>query len=97
MEYNNKRPLPLNPTEQRKLCPVCGEASYSAAGIHPQCAVRQADPNHGNTWAQTKKKKQPLKTGDLQSWQKVCPACRAANHVRKKLCDCGHNFPKSNS
>jgi hypothetical protein len=26
-----------------KQCPVCGKTSYSAVGIHPQCAVQQAD------------------------------------------------------
>jgi len=25
------------------ICPVCGERSYSAHGVHPQCAVVQAD------------------------------------------------------
>ena len=33
-------PLPST----RVRCPVCHEAVYSRAGIHPQCAVRQADP-----------------------------------------------------
>jgi hypothetical protein len=28
----------------RKRCPVCNHAVYSAAGIHPQCAVRLSDP-----------------------------------------------------
>jgi hypothetical protein len=28
----------------RVRCPVCHETVYSRAGIHPQCAVRQADP-----------------------------------------------------
>jgi len=28
----------------RVRCPVCHEAVYSRAGIHPQCAVRQSDP-----------------------------------------------------
>jgi hypothetical protein len=32
----------LNPTRVR--CPVCHEAVYSRAGIHPQCAVRQSEP-----------------------------------------------------
>ncbi len=30
----------------RKRCPVCNHAVYSAAGIHPQCAIRQSDPPH---------------------------------------------------
>ena len=32
------------PLSTRVRCPVCHEAVYSRAGIHPQCAVRQADP-----------------------------------------------------
>lgn len=35
-------PPPPNPTRPR--CPVCNATVYSTAGIHPQCAVRQADP-----------------------------------------------------
>jgi hypothetical protein len=35
---------PLEPVSNRVRCPVCHEAVYSRAGIHPQCAVRQADP-----------------------------------------------------
>jgi hypothetical protein len=26
----------------RKLCPVCHQSVYSLAGIHPQCAIKQA-------------------------------------------------------
>ena len=37
-----QKPSPLNPARAR--CPVCQEAVYSRSGIHPQCAVRQADP-----------------------------------------------------
>lgn len=33
-----------NPVSTRVRCPVCHEAVYSRAGIHPQCAVRQSDP-----------------------------------------------------
>jgi hypothetical protein len=32
------------PVSTRVRCPVCHEAVYSRAGIHPQCAVRQSDP-----------------------------------------------------
>lgn len=40
---NNKKPLPLVSCPQPKTCPVCGHSSYSSNGIHPQCAVTQAD------------------------------------------------------
>ncbi len=35
---------PAIPDSTRVRCPVCHEAVYSRAGIHPQCAVRQSEP-----------------------------------------------------
>ena len=35
---------PPPPVSTRARCPVCHEAVYSRAGIHPQCAIRQYDP-----------------------------------------------------
>lgn len=35
---------PLKPASTRVRCPVCHQEVYSRAGIHPQCAVKQADP-----------------------------------------------------
>ena len=32
------------PHSTRLRCPVCHQAVYSRAGIHPQCAMLQADP-----------------------------------------------------
>ena len=34
---------PTSPNSTRVRCPVCHEAVYSKAGIHPQCAVRQSE------------------------------------------------------
>ncbi len=31
------------PIPSRPICPVCKKAVYSRAGIHPQCAVSQAE------------------------------------------------------
>jgi hypothetical protein len=31
------------PIPTRPICPVCKKAVYSRAGIHPQCAVSQAE------------------------------------------------------
>ena len=31
------------PVPSRPLCPVCKKAVYSRSGIHPQCAMVQAD------------------------------------------------------
>ena len=42
---NPKSYQPQNsPNPTRARCPVCHEAVYSKAGIHPQCAVRQSEP-----------------------------------------------------
>jgi hypothetical protein len=41
--YDNKKPEPLNTRPTPNICPVCGYSSYSSSGIHPQCAVSQAD------------------------------------------------------
>ena len=38
-----------NPNAARARCPVCHEAVYSRAGIHPQCAVRQSEPPRSKT------------------------------------------------
>lgn len=38
-----RKPIPLYEVKQVRRCPVCGEASFSRAGIHPQCAQRRAD------------------------------------------------------
>jgi hypothetical protein len=35
---------PVKPSSTRGRCPVCHEAVYSRAGIHPQCAVKLYDP-----------------------------------------------------
>jgi hypothetical protein len=38
----------------QKRCPVCNHAVYSLAGIHPQCAVRLADPPKPKTKPKSK-------------------------------------------
>ncbi len=45
---------PIKPISTRVSCPVCHNAVYSRAGIHPQCAVIQYDP------PKVRGKKQPV-------------------------------------
>lgn len=40
---SEKKPTTILPLQHGKVCPVCGKASYSRDGVHPQCAVQQAD------------------------------------------------------
>ena len=52
---NNRKPLPLLPQPVREICPVCGKASYSKNGIHPQCAITQADAQEKDILLQRRK------------------------------------------
>ncbi len=40
---SEKKPTPINLEPNTKICPVCGKRSYSRQGVHPQCAMVQAD------------------------------------------------------
>lgn len=40
---SEKKPEPLLGSQIQKKCPVCGHASYSKDGIHPQCHRTKAD------------------------------------------------------
>jgi hypothetical protein len=40
---NTKKPQSLKPLLGPNRCPVCGHVAYSAAGIHPQCALKRGD------------------------------------------------------
>ena len=91
---NNKT---FPPTTQRggKECPVCGKASYSRDGIHPQCAIVQADLPRQKQLAELRKKKDgktEKKKIKQVSWKKKCPQCHVEVHVRLKVCECGHAF-----
>jgi hypothetical protein len=88
-----QKPQPLYSQPLRECCPVCGRVSYSAAGIHPQCAVQQADAKR------MKRVKSRMKTvkvvaGEavLKSWHKACPKCRKPVHIRRSVCECGYSF-----
>ncbi len=90
----NQKPQPLYPSRNRKHCPVCEKVSYSAAGIHPQCAMDQADAKRIQEVKPLSKspKKTLTKDADAKPWQKTCPNCKEFMHIRKKLCDCGYAF-----
>ena len=91
MNHNN--PTPMIQVSGRKLCPVCGKPSYSRDGIHPQCAVQQADAPRQERLRAEKKLQSKAKQESLQrSWIRECPNCRAQIHVRRKVCDCGYIF-----
>lgn len=89
----NRKPPPLYPSRPHNLCPVCGEVSYSHAGVHPQCAMQKADAERLERIKREKPVTQPVRSASsIQPWQKLCPKCRSAQHVRRKTCTCGHTF-----
>jgi predicted RNA-binding Zn-ribbon protein involved in translation (DUF1610 family) len=97
---NNKSNDPL--TTQKgagKVCPVCGLTSYSRGGIHPQCALTQADAPRVKRLKVAKKlgkqKEKAPRTRALSHWQKRCPKCGHPAHVRALTCGCGHQFARS--
>ena len=96
---SHKKTTPIFGKHNTKICPVCGKPSYSAGGIHPQCAEKQANaPREQQLKAKkkTEAKKKPVAKKLPQTWnQKKCPECGVEVHVRKKKCDCGFDFFES--
>ncbi|MEO1999894.1 MAG: hypothetical protein ABGZ17_32020 [Planctomycetaceae bacterium] len=86
---SHKKPQPLITSRTPDPCPVCGEISYSRAGVHPQCAVLQADAKR---LKHSKRVVDKPKTSKTEPWQKICPQCKTVQHVRKQICTCGHTF-----
>jgi len=54
---NETKPIPVVAERSNTKCPVCGQRSYSQGGIHPQCAVIQADAPRKTHLAAEKKAK----------------------------------------
>jgi hypothetical protein len=86
---------PLHAAVARQACPVCRHPSYSAAGIHPQCAQIRAEARRlrrasalvgadGRASAKAKSK--------TSSWYRPCFRCGRVLHVRRLSCDCGQSF-----
>jgi hypothetical protein len=73
--------------------------SYSAGGIHPQCAEEQADASRVARLKKIRKASKPkgksANPNAVSPWHKRCPKCRAEVHIRKQACDCGHRFARS--
>jgi hypothetical protein len=88
---NSQKPEPIFTVPAPRLCPICKKPSYSAEGIHPQCAVVQADaPRQARLAAE---KKALPKVKKKPRWEQTCPKCKTQVHVRRKVCECGYEFP----
>jgi len=87
---SEKKPEPIVLSPQPKLCPICGKPTYSATGIHPQCAMFQADAPRQARLAASRKAMAKKSTQRVN--QKACPKCHAKLPIRRKACDCGFSF-----
>lgn len=95
MHVKKPEPLPTGSGKAVRICEICGQASYSASGIHPQCAQEQADARRvARIKAEDKAAYKEQATGPsvAKAWSKACPKCRLQMHVRKRTCDCGYQF-----
>jgi hypothetical protein len=88
---SRKKPSPAIAKVGTRTCPVCGKRAYSSSGIHPQCAVQQADALHPKPAALEPHEK-PNQFKQC-SWVKKCPQCGTQVHVQHRTCDCGYDFP----
>jgi hypothetical protein len=75
----------------RAACPVCGKVSYSATGIHPQCAMNRA-ATAIHLAAKANLAAQEQKSHPKPIWSKRCPRCRRDLSARRAVCDCGYSF-----
>ncbi|MCI0333002.1 MAG: hypothetical protein L0228_07240 [Planctomycetes bacterium] len=89
---SDHEPLVTVPTPVRNLCPICGKASYSLGGIHPQCAMQQADAPRELQLRAAKKAEVAKAKPRQRSWKKKCPKCGTDVHARREACKCGFKF-----
>lgn len=86
-------PALIAPARERPKCPVCGKASYSPAGIHPQCAVHRADASL--RLVLKAKKEAEAAAAQPGAFSKRCSGCGRSVAARRMVCDCGRAFPSS--
>ena len=94
---SEKKPTPTIVEPGSHECPVCGKRSYSRTGVHPQCAMVQADAPRklrlaAEKAAKAKKEKSAPPKVTINSWQKTCPKCKARVAAQRQTCECGHSF-----
>ena len=84
-------PALIAPPRERPMCPVCGKIAYSAAGIHPQCAV-----THHDAKLRRLRPDKKAEAAKRSPFSKRCPRCRREVPARRMVCDCGQSFSTVN-
>lgn len=93
------KPTPELPQVATSVCPFCGKKSYSRDGIHPQCALNQADAARNEKLRASRKAAQKVEkpAANRRHLSKSCPECGTNVHIRVMACACGHVFGSSRS
>jgi hypothetical protein len=89
---SSEKSVVIKPPEPKHICPVCQKPAYSLGGIHPQCALEQADAPRLVKLRAARAAEQKIQKPARQPWQKQCPKCGAASRGNRKVCSCGHHF-----
>ena len=84
---SRKKPEPLYSQPPRKICPICGEPSYSRGGMHPQCAAADADAKLMKAMKASNQGKLSRNHAGVKSVQ-----IAARRFPRLKTCDCGQEL-----
>jgi hypothetical protein len=94
MSVPKEEPILIVPPPPKNLCPICGKPAYSLGGIHPQCAMQQADQPRLARLKTQKVVEPKSKKPARNVWKKQCPKCGGQIHVRLGVCKCGHKFTR---
>jgi hypothetical protein len=86
------KPVIVVPHPQRILCPICGKATYSPGGIHPQCAMQQADEPRLTRLRAARQAEAKIEKPKAITRKKKCPKCDALSDTRREVCQCGFRF-----
>jgi hypothetical protein len=60
VNMSEKKPTMLPERFAVRICPVCEKRTYSNNGVHPQCAVRQADAPRQAQLAEAKRRERDM-------------------------------------
>jgi hypothetical protein len=85
------KPVIVVPGPARIFCPICGEATYSRGGIHPQCAMAQADEPRATRLRNARRTEATIDKPNTHVFKK-CPECDASSDPRRMVCNCGYRF-----
>src|SRR6059036_3739338 len=79
------KPVIVIPGPERILCPICSKPTYSRGGIHPQCAMEQADEPRVIQLRNARRADVKTEKPSPQVHKKKCPECDASSDARRNV------------